>query len=170
MPPPHPPRIRVLPRGPSKRLRLNQFPHQHKSLPEDFPEEFPAAAADPSSSSRSSIWSKFTHLFSGPSYTSSSRPRIRPPRVRSRTVRSLQLLIALFPIGIFLTEHIAQVMWVRGPSMSPCLNEGYEYTNTESDMVLVNMLPFKAGLRTFGKKRTRLERGMIVTFWYGLSL
>lgn len=53
-----------------------------------------------------------------------------------------------------------------GPSMAPCLNEGYEQTNTESDMVLVNMLPFKNGLRIVGKKRTRLERGMIVTFRY----
>ena len=48
--------------------------------------------------------------------------------------------------------------------MTPYLNEGYEETNTNSDMVLVNMLPFNAGLRVKGKKRTRLERGMIVTF------
>lgn len=55
-------------------------------------------------------------------------------------------------------------MWVRGPSMTPYLNEGYEQTNTNSDMVLVNLFPFSAGIRSMGKKRTRLERGMIVTF------
>lgn len=67
-------------------------------------------------------------------------------------------------MGIFFSEHIAQIMWVRGPSMTPYLNEGYEQTNTNSDMVLVNLFPFSAGIRSMGKKRTRLERGMIVTF------
>ena len=55
-------------------------------------------------------------------------------------------------------------MWVRGPSMTPYLNEDYEEMHTKSDMVLVNMWPW-GGAWPFGGKR-RLERGMVVTFRY----
>ena len=55
-----------------------------------------------------------------------------------------------------------QVMWVRGPSMTPYLNEDYDQMQTKSDMVLVNMWSW-AGLLPFRKER-KLERGTIVTF------
>ncbi|RHZ44044.1 putative mitochondrial inner membrane protease subunit Imp2 [Aspergillus thermomutatus] len=54
-------------------------------------------------------------------------------------------------------------MWVRGPSMTPFLNEDYETMHTKSDMVLVNMWPFGGAGWPWERKR-RLERGMIVTF------
>lgn len=50
--------------------------------------------------------------------------------------------------------------------MTPYLNEEYETMQTKRDLVLVNMVPFKGGLRSKGKKRTRLERGMVVMFRY----
>lgn len=43
---------------------------------------------------------------------------------------------------------------MRGPSMTPCLNEEYATSNLKSDMVLVNM--WKPG--------RELRRGMVVTF------
>lgn len=57
-----------------------------------------------------------------------------------------------------------QVVWVKGPSMSPYFNEGYEKTNTDSDMVLVSMWPWTSW--PWQSRRRRLERGMVVTFRY----
>jgi hypothetical protein len=54
-------------------------------------------------------------------------------------------------------------MWVRGPSMTPFLNEDYDAMHTKSDMVLVNMWPFGGAGWPWERKR-RLERGMVVTF------
>ena len=137
--------------------------------PQRNPKNRPATSSEPllsssttTSSSQSSVWSPFSRLFSRSAKSSSSTPR--PPAARGKTWHYLRILLPLIPIVFFFTENFTQVMWVRGPSMSPCLNEGYEQTNTESDMVLVNMFPFRMGLKVFGK--TRLERGMIVTFWY----
>lgn len=52
---------------------------------------------------------------------------------------------------------------MRGPSMTPYLNEDYAQMHTKSDMVLVNMWPW--GGWPWERKR-RLERGMVVTFRY----
>ncbi|PYH97389.1 LexA/Signal peptidase [Aspergillus ellipticus CBS 707.79] len=71
-------------------------------------------------------------------------------------------LLPLLPIGLFFSEHVLQVMWVRGPSMTPYLNEDYEQMQTKSDIVLVNMWG-GGGLWPWERKR-RLERGMLVTF------
>jgi inner membrane protease subunit 2 len=68
----------------------------------------------------------------------------------------------MVPIALFFPEHVLQVMWVRGPSMTPYLNENYDQTQTQSDMVLVNMWPW-GSMNPFQKQRT-LERGMVVTF------
>lgn len=68
----------------------------------------------------------------------------------------------MLPIALFIPEHVMQVMWVRGPSMTPYLNEEYEQTHTKSDMVMVNMWPWGSILPF--KKERKLERGMIVTF------
>jgi inner membrane protease subunit 2 len=86
-----------------------------------------------------------------------------------RTFRVLRILAPIVPIGIFFSEHVLQVMWVRGPSMTPFLNEDYEAMHTKSDMVLVNMWPFGGAGWPWERKR-RLERGMVVTFrWVACS-
>ncbi|RAL11252.1 uncharacterized protein BO97DRAFT_444158 [Aspergillus homomorphus CBS 101889] len=79
-----------------------------------------------------------------------------------RSVRVLGAALPLLPIGLFFSEHVLQVMWVRGPSMTPYLNEDYEQMHTTSDMVLVNMWG-GGGFWPWERKR-RLERGMLVTF------
>jgi inner membrane protease subunit 2 len=97
-----------------------------------------------SSSSPFSLFSRFRAHYSA-----------LPSPVR-RTFRALRILAPVIPIGIFFSEHVLQVMWVRGPSMTPYLNEDYAQMQTTSDMVLVNMWPWGS--------RRRLERGMVVTF------
>lgn len=49
--------------------------------------------------------------------------------------------------------------------MTPYLNEGYEKTHTNSDVVLVSMWPWTSWPWNWEKRR-RLERGMVVTFRY----
>lgn len=104
---------------------------------------------------RQSIWSRFR-----------SRYAALPTPMR-RGLRVLRILAPVVPIGIFFSEHVLQVMWVRGSSMTPYLNPEYEQTHTKSDMVLVNMWPWETngpmGWLPWGRQR-RLERGMIVTF------
>jgi len=79
-----------------------------------------------------------------------------------RTCRMFRIFGPLLPISLFFSEHVAQIMWVRGPSMTPYLNEDYDQMQTKSDMVLVNMWPWAW---TFPWQRSKtLERGMIVTF------
>ncbi|KAH1914711.1 hypothetical protein KXW47_003961, partial [Aspergillus fumigatus] len=99
-----------------------------------------------------------------PSLSSLFRQRYAtlPTPIR-RTFRVLRILAPIVPIGIFFSEHVLQVMWVRGPSMTPFLNKDYETMHTKSDMVLVNMWPFGGAGWPWERKR-RLERGMIVTF------
>lgn len=90
-----------------------------------------------------------------------------PHPVRT-TARVLRFLVPAIPIGIFFSEHVFQVMWVRGPSMTPYLNEDYETMHTKSDMVLVNMWPWGGSGWPWERKR-RLERGMVVTFRYAFA-
>jgi inner membrane protease subunit 2 len=93
-----------------------------------------------------------------------SRYATLPVGVR-RSFRVLRILAPIVPIGLFFSEHVLQVMWVRGPSMTPYLNEDYEQMHTKSDMVLVNMWPWGGAGWPWERKR-RLERGMLVTFRY----
>jgi inner membrane protease subunit 2 len=79
-------------------------------------------------------------------------------------MRVARVLAPLLPISLWFSEHVYQVMWVRGPSMMPYLNENYEEMNTASDMVLVNMWPWEKIWP--GQTSRRLERGMVVTFRY----
>jgi mitochondrial inner membrane protease subunit 2 len=90
-----------------------------------------------------------------------SRLSALPLPVR-RTFRVLRILTPIVPIGIFFSEHVLQVMWVRGPSMTPYLNENYTEMSTRSDMVLVNMWQWVFGWPW--ERSRRLERGMVVTF------
>lgn len=76
--------------------------------------------------------------------------------------RTLRWAAPILPIALFFPEHVMQVMWVRGPSMTPYLNEEYAQTQTKSDMVMVSMWPWGSILPF--KKERKLERGMIVTF------
>lgn len=98
------------------------------------------------------------------SFLSSLRSQLAslPPPLR-RTLRALRIAAPLLPIGLFFSEHICQIMWVRGPSMTPCLNEEYDTFHNKSDMVLVNMWPF-GGAGWPWQRQRRLERGMVVTF------
>jgi len=84
-----------------------------------------------------------------------------PAPVR-RAGRTLRWLAPMIPIALFFPEHVMQVMWVRGPSMTPYLNEDYDKSQTKLDMVLVNMWPW-GSIIPFQKER-KLERGMVVTF------
>lgn len=87
------------------------------------------------------------------------------PHTVKRGVRALPLLATVVPIGMFISQHIYQIVWVRGPSMQPYLNEQYEQTTTEGDVVLVKMLPWF--MWPWQKQaRIELQRGMIVTFPY----
>ncbi|KXG46593.1 Peptidase S24/S26A/S26B [Penicillium griseofulvum] len=79
-----------------------------------------------------------------------------------RACRTLRWAAPMLPIALFFPEHVMQVMWVRGPSMTPYLNEEYAQTQTKSDIVMVNMWPW--GSIVPFKKERKLERGMIVTF------
>ncbi|KAJ5153454.1 uncharacterized protein N7482_009932 [Penicillium canariense] len=83
----------------------------------------------------------------------------RPVRLMCRGAR---VLVPLIPISLFFSEHVMQIMWVKGPSMTPYLNEDYDQMHTKSDMVLVNMWSLHRILPW--KRQTRLERGMVVTF------
>ncbi len=56
---------------------------------------------------------------------------------------------------IFFNDHIAQIMWVTGPSMYPFLNTDYN-VSTRKQPVLVKMRNPAEGLK----------RGMIVSFWW----
>lgn len=86
------------------------------------------------------------------------------PTPVKHTCRVLRVLAPLVPISLFFSEHVMQIMWVRGPSMTPYLNEDYDQMQTKSDMVLVNMSSLS---RFWPWNRTiRLERGMVVTFRY----
>lgn len=88
------------------------------------------------------------------------------PRPIQRTCRGLRILAPLVPISLFFSEHVMQVMWVRGPSMTPYLNEDYHENHTKSDMVLVSMMPSRVWP---WERQRRLERGMVVTFRYAVS-
>lgn len=117
----------------------------------------------PSSSSSSATTTSASQSSASSSFLARFRARYRalPSPVR-RTFRILRVIAPVVPIGIFFSEHIFQVMWVRGPSMSPYLNEDYAEMQTKSDMVLVNMWPWGSGWPW--QSRRRLERGMVVTF------
>ncbi|KAL1998177.1 hypothetical protein VTN02DRAFT_6718 [Thermoascus thermophilus] len=126
----------------------------------------PLPSSSPIPESSSSAPSSASASSSSPSSPASFFSRLRtrfsalPPPVR-RTFRVLRVLAPIVPIGIFFSEHVFQVMWVRGPSMTPYLNEDWPEMQTRSDMVLVNMWPW--GGWPWERKR-RLERGMVVTF------
>lgn len=79
-----------------------------------------------------------------------------------RTFRVLGALSPIIPIAVAFHEHVMQTMWVKGPSMTPYLNEDWAQTHVQRDLLLVNLwlrqgLPWK-------NRSIRLERGMVVSF------
>ncbi|GKZ21966.1 hypothetical protein AbraIFM66951_007266 [Aspergillus brasiliensis] len=152
MPPPQAPPSRAPP--PSSRFRVlppdlaKARAQTHPTTPQ--PQQTQQTQQPPKSQPRPSF---FSHLRN--SYASLPRPY-------RRTFRFMGTLLPLIPIGLFFSEHVCQVMWVRGPSMTPYLNEDYDQMQTKSDIVLVNMWG-GGGLWPWERKR-RLERGMVVTF------
>ncbi|PGH23104.1 hypothetical protein AJ80_02878 [Polytolypa hystricis UAMH7299] len=99
-----------------------------------------------------------------PHSTPAAAPPPKAPRTRRfplprifqhRTFRFCAAFIApLVPIGYLFSEHVAQIMWVSGPSMTPYLNEDYGEAHQKKDIVVVNRWKPTDGLR----------RGMVVAF------
>lgn len=83
------------------------------------------------------------------------------PSPVQRTFRVLRVLAPALPIGVFLGDKVMQLMWVRGPSMTPYLNESWDESHVKRDLVLVNM--WRWGWFS-EQRRRRLKRGMVVTF------
>ncbi|PGH34523.1 signal peptidase I [[Emmonsia] crescens] len=100
----------------------------------------PAAAAPSSSSS--------------PGARTSSSSFFRSPRFRKVALRLGGYGLLAAGGLVLLSDHLVQVMWVNGPSMTPCLNEGYGETHLVKDMILVKKWEPARSLR----------RGMVVTF------
>ncbi|KAH8694992.1 putative mitochondrial inner membrane protease subunit Imp2 [Talaromyces proteolyticus] len=130
-------------------LRRRFAPRKPPSVTSSIPADF-QTPLDTAYTKRPSAFSSFLSRFR-------ARYAALPAPVRGAS-RFLRYLAPLVPIGLFFSEHVLQVMWVRGPSMTPYLNENYAEMQTESDMILVNMWPWGSG------RARRLERGMVVTF------
>lgn len=79
--------------------------------------------------------------------------RLRP------TLLTITSILTWIPVLSFINTHVAQLMWVTGPSMYPFLNTDYN-TSTRKDVVWVNMWAPAEGLR----------RGTVVAFWYVVIL
>lgn len=165
MPPPNPkaeasnsqPKPRVLtPRDAKRRAVNSQKPvteptvHQYASL-----EQQKTLNNGPRLASRWHLPSAFSRL--------RQRFAALPYPVR-QTCRALRLFVPLIPISLFFSEHVAQLVWVRGQSMTPYLNEDYDRMQTNRDLILVNLWPW--GWALPWERSKRLERGMVVTFRY----
>ncbi|KAL2834869.1 peptidase S24/S26A/S26B/S26C [Aspergillus cavernicola] len=145
--PPKLPKFRVL--SPNAAKARSSIPHQPHLQPtpssQSPPRPHPTTKKSPPRSFTSSLGARYASL---------------PPPAR-RTLRTLCLLAPILPITIFLSEHTIQPVWVRGPSMTPYLNEDYEVMHTERDLVLVRM--WAAGGFGGVERKRRIERGMVVT-------
>jgi inner membrane protease subunit 2 len=179
-PPPKPQRLRVLTRETAQARSVNQpspSPPPNSNSPNASPE------ADATYSSIPKPKRTRPPFFSSLLTTLRARFAALPPPIR-RTARVLRYVAPLVPIGMFFSEHVMQVVWVRGASMAPFLNENYETTHTRSDMVLVSMWPGAMGWSWWAKaaerekekekegqrRRRMMERGMVVTFRYASSI
>lgn len=132
--------------------------------------QYPSASQKPATPSASKTSQRSSP--STPRFCFSSFLRARYaalPRPARQTFRSLKVLAPILPIGLFFSEHVMQVLWVNGPSMTPYLNEDYDTMHTKKDIVLVNMWPFGGAgfsLPWREERKRRLERGMVVLFRY----
>ena len=135
------------------RVKAPEVPIPKRQVP--LSEQQAQAPSGPSLSRKRRL--PFSHLLTSLRQRFSALPT--PIRRAGRTLRWLTPLV---PIALYFPEHVMQVMWVRGPSMTPCLNEDYEQSQTKSDIVLVSMWPWGSIIPFL--KEPKLERGMIVTF------
>lgn len=160
-----PAKPRILDPGTAKRLA------QGKPISQPFPQN-PGGPSIPIASSNPTINPEFADL--GPSLAEKKRPlrtlitNLRDrysslPRPARGTFRFLRIFGTAFTIGLYFTEHVAQLLPVRGPSMTPYLNKDYDTNHTKKDVVLVRMWPW--GVWAWERQRI-LERGMLVTFRY----
>ncbi|KAL4783184.1 peptidase S24/S26A/S26B/S26C [Aspergillus varians] len=158
-----PPRFRVLS---PEAARARSFP---SSSQPSAPAQSPSPTSSPSNTSTSHHPSARPSP-SSPRFSLFSFLRARYaalPRPARRTLRTLRVFAPILPIGLFFSEHVLQVLWVSGPSMTPYLNEDYETMHTKRDVVLVNMWPFGGTGFTLPwrqEQKRRLERGMVVLF------
>ncbi|CAI7625028.1 unnamed protein product [Penicillium glandicola] len=142
------------PRGiptPNSRYRVHVPENAKPQIPE------PIVTEGPSLSDQRRTRAPISHFLT----TLRQRISALPYPVR-RACRTLRWIAPVVPIALFIPDHVMQVMWVRGPSMTPYLNEEYAQMQTKSDIVAVNMWPWGSILPF--KKERKLERGMIVTF------
>ncbi|KAI9371039.1 peptidase S24/S26A/S26B/S26C [Aspergillus egyptiacus] len=144
---PHPPK--QSPKLPSSGNRLHPL-SSLPSSPHPPPKSHPTTT--PPTSTSSSPFSFFSRL--------RTRYNALPHAVRAAV--QIFRLAPLLPIGAFLYDHVGQPIWVRGPSMTPYLNENYETDHTERDLVLLSMWPFGGAGWGFGDGKRRIERGMVV--------
>lgn len=155
--PPPPAQPRILKPDDAKRLARNTSPEpsRYRSIPRAS-----APTPEPTTPGPSLTRKRFL-----PTLISNLRSRYAslPTPVRG-TCRFLRIFGTLVPIGIFFHEHVAGLRWVRGPSMTPYLNEDYDEMHTKKDVVLVSMWPW--GRVWPWERQRRLERGMVVTFRY----
>ncbi|KAL3482256.1 peptidase S24/S26A/S26B/S26C [Aspergillus californicus] len=156
--PPKLPKFRVLsPNAAKARSTPPSQPSAPKSIPiPPFPSTLPKT---PPNRSRPSLFSSLKTRYAS------------IPRSARQTLGALGVLAPIVPIGIFFLDHIMQPMWVRGPSMTPYLNENHEVMHTERDLIIVRMWPLEGMRGGLGsdsgdekkKKGRRIERGMVVT-------
>ncbi|MCJ1300865.1 hypothetical protein MMC08_003664 [Hypocenomyce scalaris] len=72
----------------------------------------------------------------------------------------LLAFLSYLPIGIFLHDNIAQLMWITGPSMYPIFNSSwYVHGKLKRDIVFVDMR------RGWEARTDGLKRGEVVAFW-----
>ncbi|KAJ5111525.1 hypothetical protein N7532_002060 [Penicillium argentinense] len=153
--PPKQPNFRILSPNAAKDLA-----NRNKLTPESTPTQTPGAssAAAESPSQGPTLGSKRPVR----AFFSNLRRRYSAlPRPVQQACRGFRILAPLVPISLFFSEHVMQVMWVRGQSMTPYLNEDYHQDHTKGDMVLVSMMPHRIWP---WERQRRLERGMVVTF------
>ncbi|KAL4796206.1 peptidase S24/S26A/S26B/S26C [Aspergillus venezuelensis] len=152
-----------MPQQPKYRVLTPEAAHARStrsSQPLSSPSETPAQPSQPSASKPNTPRPRFSPL----SYLRTRYASL--PRPLRLSLHTLGVLAPILPIGLFFSQHIAQILWVNGPSMTPYLNADYETMHTNRDVVLVNMWPFGGagwGLPWRENKR-RIERGMVVLF------
>ncbi|EEQ90901.1 hypothetical protein RJZ56_002361 [Blastomyces dermatitidis] len=111
-------------------------------------------AAPSHSSNNGKSFASSSEIPSASATASSSSSFFRSPRFRRAALRFGGYSLLAMGGLVLLSDHLVQVMWVSGPSMTPCLNEGYGETHLVKDMILVKKW----------EPAKNLRRGMVVTF------
>jgi len=75
------------------------------------------------------------------------------------SIRRIGVAITWLPVAIFFNNHVAQLMWVKGPSMQPFLSPDYSCAGRKDIVLSIMHKPWE-----------NLQRGMVVAFWYAIFL